>query len=183
MKAILATVAAAAAIGLTACATAENNGTSPATTTPATSAPAPVPTITKTVTPPGQSQAPAATPAQAATSAPAADPAPSATTTVPSVTDPWAVVSAYYGDVESGNYRQAWALLSYGMVTGQSYQQFVDGYSCTGGQQLTDLGESGDQVRFDLAATDNCTGAVQHFTGVDTVIGGKIVAAHVTQTG
>jgi hypothetical protein len=181
MKTILAAVVAAAAIGLTACATAENNSTGPATTTPpaaatpATSAPAP--TVTKTVTPPGRSQAPAATPAQASS------PAPGSTTTVPSVTDPWAVVSAYYGDVESGNYRGAWALLSYGMVTGQSYQQFVNGYSCTGGQQLTELGESGDQVRFNLTATDNCTGAVQHFTGVDTVMDGRIVAAHVTQTG
>jgi cytoskeletal protein RodZ len=179
MKAILAAIAAAAAIGLTACATAENNG-APATTTPAPSTPAPTVTVTQ---PPSQSKAPAVTPAQASTSAPAANPAPGSTTTAPSVTDPWAVVSAYYGDVESGNYREAWALLSYGMVTGQSYQQFVDGYACTGNQQLTDLGESGDQVRFNLTATDNCTGAVQHFTGVDTVIDGKIVAAHVTQTG
>ena len=38
-----------------------------------------------------------------------------------------AVVSAYYGDVESRAYPQAWALLS---------------FSCTGGQALTEQGTS-----------------------------------------
>ena len=52
----------------------------------------------------------------------------------PNVTDPWAVVSAYYGDIESGNYAEAWALLSSGATTGQTYQQFVSGFACTGGQ-------------------------------------------------
>lgn len=125
------------------------------------------PTVTKTAAPPSASPA-----------APAPAPQPA-----PNVTDPWAVVSAYYGDVESGDYPQAWALLSSGAVTGQTYQQFVDGFSCTGGQQLTEQGESGDQVSFSLAATDSCTGAVQQFSGTDTVSGGKIVAARITQTG
>jgi hypothetical protein len=128
------------------------------------------PTVTKTAASPA---APAASPAAPAPAPPSA----------PSVTDPWAVVSAYYGDVESGDYPQAWALLSSGAVTGQTYQQFVDGFSCTGGQQLTKQGESGDQVSFSLAATDSCTGAVQQFSGTDTVSGGKIVTAHITQTG
>jgi len=110
-------------------------------------------------------------------SAPSASPA-----NVPNVTDPWAVVSAHYGDIESGDYAQAWALISSGAVTGQTYQQFVNGFACTGAQQLTELSESGDQVTFDLAATNSCTGAVQHFTGTDTVQNGRIVAAHVTQT-
>lgn len=44
---------------------------------------------------------------------------------------------------ESGDYPQAWALLSSGAVTGQTYQQFVAGFTCTGAQQLTKLGESG----------------------------------------
>jgi len=35
-------------------------------------------------------------------------------------------------------------------------------------------------VMFDLVATDVCSGAVQHFTGTDTVQGGKIVAADIT---
>jgi hypothetical protein len=133
------------------------------------------PAVTKTVAPP-----PPASPAAPATSAAPASPAPQS---VPNVTDPWAVVSAYYGDIESGDYPQAWALLSSGAVTGQSYGQFKDGFSCTGDQQLSEQGESGDQVSFTLAATDSCTGAVQQFSGTDTVTGGRIVAAHITQTG
>ncbi|HEY2286206.1 MAG TPA: hypothetical protein VGH88_10740 [Streptosporangiaceae bacterium] len=125
------------------------------------------PTVTKTAAP-----APA--------SPTAAAPAPSA---APGVTDPWAVVSAYYGDIESGDYPGAWVLLGSGAVTGQTYQQFAGGFSCTGGQQVTDQGESGDQVSFTLAATDRCTGMVQQFSGTDTVSGGKIVAAHIIRTG
>ena len=129
------------------------------------------PTVTRTATP---TMTPASPSVSSPTAAPPSD---------PNVTDPWAVVSAYYGDVESGAYPQAWALLSSGAVTGQTYQQFVAGFSCTGGQALTEQGASGDQVSFSLAATDRCTGAVQHFSGTDTVSGGKIVAAHITQTG
>jgi len=43
----------------------------------------------------------------------------------------------------------------------------VAGFACTGAQQRTELSESGDQVTFQLAATDNCTGAVQHNSPVD----------------
>jgi len=99
------------------------------------------------------------------------------------VTDPWAVVSAYYGDIESGDFPAAWALIDSGATTGQTYQQFVAGFACTGGQTLTEVGTSGDQVTFDLDATNSCTGQVQHYTGTDTVQNGKIVAAHVVQTG
>ena len=161
MKLVITTLAVAGALGITAC------GTTVVRNAGATAAP----TVTTTISPP-------ATP-------PASQPPSSATApqTVPNVTDPWAVVSAYYGDIESGNYPQAWALLSSGAVTGQTYQQFVSGFTCTGGQQLTEQGASGDQVSFTLAATDSCTGAVQHFSGTDTVSGGQIVAAHVTQTG
>ena len=67
------------------------------------------------------------------------------------------------------------------MTTGQTYPQFVDGFACTGGQALSENWESGDEVSFDLAATDNCTGAVQDFSGTDTVQGGLIVAADVSQ--
>ena len=129
------------------------------------------PTVTRTATP---TMTPASPSVSSPTAAPPSD---------PNVTDPWAVVSAYYGDVESRAYPQAWALLSSGAVTGQTYQQFVAGFSCTGGQALTEQGTSGDQVSFSLAATDRCTGAVQHFSGTDTVSGGKIVAAHIIQTG
>ncbi|HEX4291669.1 MAG TPA: hypothetical protein VH021_22275 [Trebonia sp.] len=143
----------------------------------------PTPAVTKTVikyrsvtATPTAAPAPAA-PAPAApatTAAPAAD---------PNVTEPWAVVSAYYGDIESGDYAGAWALLNSGMTTGQTYQQFVDGFACTGSQLLSENWSSGDEVNFDLAATDSCTGAVQDFSGTDTVQGGLIVAADVSQTG
>jgi hypothetical protein len=140
--------------------------------------------------PPAKSHsAPAASPSSRApsSSAPAtvspqaAPPSSTAAPASPNVTDPWAVVSAYYGDIESGNYQQAWALLDSGATTGQTYQEFVNGFSCTGGQQLNEISETGDQVTFSLAATDTCNGQVQHFTGTDTVQNGKIVAANVNQ--
>jgi len=59
----------------------------------------------------------------------------------------------------------------------------VDGFSCTGSQDLSENWESGDEVSFDLAAADACTGAEQDFSGTDTVADGKIVAASITQTG
>jgi hypothetical protein len=99
------------------------------------------------------------------------------------VTDPWAVVSAYYGDIESGNYEQAYALIGYGTTTGQSYQQFAAGFACTGSQAVTENWDSGGQVNFNLAAGDSCTGATQYYTGTDTVQNGIIVAADVVQTG
>ena len=129
-----------------------------------------------TASPTAAPAAPVAPATPAAPVAPAAAPAAD-----PNVTDPWAVVSAYYGDIESGDYAGAWALLDSGLTTGQTYQQFVDGFACTGSQDLSETGESGDTVSFDLAATDDCTGAVQDFSGTDTVQGGLIVAADVSQ--
>jgi hypothetical protein len=161
--------------GLAACTTVTT--TSPAPAKQSASAPAAARSSAPAT---GQRSRQSAQPAAPSSAAPSTA-APSSGTD-PNVTDPWAVVSAYYGDVESGNYAQAWALLSSGAVTGQTFQQFKDGYSCTGNQQVSELGESGDQVTFDLVATDVCSGAVQHFTGTDSVVGGKIVAAHITQT-
>jgi hypothetical protein len=51
------------------------------------------------------------------------------------------------------------------MTTGQTYQQFTDGFSCTGSQDLTEDWESGDEVNFNLAATDACSGTEQYFAG------------------
>lgn len=101
----------------------------------------------------------------------------------PQLTGPWAVVSVYYRDINSHRYAQAWALISSGLATGQSYQQFVAGYACTGTEQPTELGQSGPQVSFTLVVVNDCTGAAQYYTGTDTVRGGKIVAADVTRTG
>ena len=163
--------------------------TSPSASHPATAAPrsaAPSPAVTKTViryksvtaTPTAAPAAPSATAAPTTSAAPAGGPGAD-----PNVTSPWAVVSAYYGDIESGDYAGAWALLDSGMTTGQTYQQFVSGFSCTGSQDLSENWASGDEVNFNLSATDNCTGAVQEFSGTDTVQGGLIVAADVSQVG
>jgi hypothetical protein len=154
------------ALGVSACTTVTENSA------PAQSSPPASPTHSS----PGTSTTPQSGPS------PQASPPPSSGTS-PNVTDPWAVVSAYYGDIESGNYQQAWALIGSGATTGQTYQQFKDGFACTGSQTLSEVGESGDQVTFNLTATDSCNGQVQHFTGTDTVQNGKIVNANVSRTG
>jgi hypothetical protein len=96
---------------------------------------------------------------------------------------PWAVVSAYYRDVSNRKYARAWALISPAMAAGQTYQQFVAGYACTGTERPTRLSQSGHQVSFKLTVVNGCSAAFQYYTGTDTVRGGKIVAADVTPTG
>jgi hypothetical protein len=133
----------------------------------------------------GQAAAPSASapaslsPTPTVSSTPTA-PAPRPT---PRPTDPWEVVRAYYRDVKSHHYRAAWALIGAGAVTGQTYQQFVAGYSCTSAVHVTKLGESRDQVTFTLAAVDGCKGQSQHYIGTDTVHRGRIVEADVRQAG
>ncbi len=168
MRAVLTAVIGVGAAALAAC------------TTVTTSPSPPTPSASSSATPSAPATSPPAstTPPQTAPAGPTGVPA-----STPNVTDPWAVVSAYYGDIESGNYPEAWALIGSGATTGQTYQQFVSGFACTGGQDLTEAGQSGDQVTFDLAATDSCTGQVHDFTGTDTVQNGMIVGAHVVQTG
>jgi curli biogenesis system outer membrane secretion channel CsgG len=168
MKLAISAIAVTAALGLGGGLAACGSTAAPASHA-GPSRPAPTVTVTRPGSQPGQ-QAPAAPPAQAPSGH-------------PNGSDPWSVVSAYYGDIESGNYAQAWSLLGSGATTGQTYQQFVNGFACTGGQSLTEVGESGDQVTFDLAATNSCNGQVQHFTGTDTVVNGTIVGADVHQTG
>lgn len=149
--------------------------------TAAASRPAPTKTVVKYRT---VAAAPSAAPSTAVAAPPVA-PAPPAPQQPAdqNVTDPWAVVSAYYGDIESGNYEQAYALIGYGATTGQSYQQFASGFACTGSQTVSENWDSGDQVNFNLAAVDSCTGAAQYYTGTDTVQNGIIVAADVVQAG
>jgi len=172
-----------ALLGLAACATHETVTVSQAPSAPAHSATArprsaaPTPAVTKTVIKYRDVTPTAAAPATAAAAPVPAPAAPAA----PNVTDPWAVVAAYYGDIESGAYENAWQLLDSGMTTGQTYQEFVDGFNCTGSQDLSENWESGDEVNFDLAATDDCSGAVQDFSGTDTVVDGQIVAADISE--
>jgi hypothetical protein len=96
---------------------------------------------------------------------------------------PRAVITSYYRDINAHRYARAWALISPGLGTGQSYAQFVAGYSCTGAERPAKLRRSGHRVSFHLTVIDTCTGAAQHYTGTDTVRGGKIVAVHVTRAG
>jgi hypothetical protein len=101
--------------------------------------------------------------------------------TAGAVTDPWAVVSAYYGSITARDYAAAWRLLGFD-PNGRGYAGFVRGYAGTGRQTVTKISESGDQVSFRLRS-DNPDGTVQTYRGTDTVRGGKIVAAKVVQTG
>jgi hypothetical protein len=144
----------------------------------APSAPAAPPDTTATLRP---TASPTPAPASKASSRPQATP--TARPRHHHHTGPWAVVSAYYRDVSSRKYAKAWALISPAMATGQTYQQFVAGYACTGAETPTRLSQSGHQVSFSLAVVNGCTAATQHYTGTDTVRGGKIVAADVTRTG
>jgi hypothetical protein len=100
-----------------------------------------------------------------------------ATAGAASGTGPWLVVAAYYADIKAGNYRAAWKLINNGKTTGQTYSQFVSGYSCTGSEQVSEISQSGNVVTFDISATNTCTGQPQSYTGTDTVRGGKVVAA------
>ena len=93
------------------------------------------------------------------------------------------MVSAYYRAVDARKYAKAWVLISSGLATGQTYQQFVSGYACMGNEKVTKLSQSGHQVTFNLAVVNGCTATTQYYTGTDTVRGGKIVAADVTGTG
>ena len=93
----------------------------------------------------------------------------------------WATVSAYYQDITSKNYAAAWRLLGYN-PQGGGYASFVAGYADTGTQTVTETSASGDQVSFTLTS-DNPDGTVQTYAGTDTVTGGRIMAASVTQTG
>ena len=96
-------------------------------------------------------------------------------------TGPWAVVKAYYNDITVRDYAAAWRLLGY-HPQGAGYANFVAGYANTGGQTVTKISQSGDQVSFTLRS-DNPDGTVQTYQGTATVTGGKIVTTNVVQTG
>jgi hypothetical protein len=121
--------------------------------------------------------------ARAAASA-AASPAPAPVYVAPVQTDPWAVLSEYYGDIDSQNYSAAWDLLSASMQAQLGpYDAWTAGYASTGSQTLSENWESGDTVSANIAAVDTATGATQYFSGSWTVDNGLITSASVTQTG
>jgi hypothetical protein len=81
----------------------------------------------------------------------------------------------------AGDYAAAWRLLG-SNPQGGGYASFVGGYADTGTQMVTEVSASGDQVSFTLTS-DNPDGIVQTHAGTDTVTGGRIIHASVTQTG
>jgi hypothetical protein len=137
-------------------------------------------TRTVTVEPSHAPSSPSPPPTVTKTAVPAPAPTASSPGGIQAVT-PWAVVSEYYGDIESGDYADAYALLSSGSVTGQTYQQFVNGFACTSYENLRDLGTTGNTLSISLDATQ-CDGTVNHYQGTYTVQNGLITAADVTQT-
>ena len=101
----------------------------------------------------------------------------------PAITDPWAVVSAYYGAVESQDYTEAWNLYSPEFQATQgSYDSWVAGYANTGDTDLQESGESGATVYITVNAVDLATGSVQTYAGTYTVDGGLIASASMTLT-
>jgi hypothetical protein len=177
MRMMLAVASSAALLGLAACG-------STGQSSPSASVTAPRAAHTATVTPgksPGPSPAPTVT-KTATVPPPPVSGAPASPAGVQAKT-PWAVVSEYYGDIESGDYASAYALLSSGSVTGQTYQQFAAGFACTSYENLTDLGTSGDTVTISLNAANACNGTDQQYQGTYTVQNGLITAASVAQTG
>ena len=132
------------------------------------------PTVTVTPTSPPNTPPPN-TPA---TPPPAnAAPAPSQ----PEITNPWAVVSAYYGDIESGNYSQAWSLLSPAMQTTLGpYSAWVAGYQTTTQTSVSEVSQSGDTVTVSITAQQT-DGSTKSYTGDYTVDNGQITSAQVTQ--
>lgn len=102
----------------------------------------------------------------------------------PVQTDPWAVISEYYGNIDSGNYSAAWNLLSPSMQAQDGpYYSWTAGYANTGAQTLSENWESGDQVSANIAAVNAATGGTQYFSGSWTVDNGLITSGSVTQTG
>jgi hypothetical protein len=138
------------------------------------------PTATKTVAV-GKSSAPSAAPTTSQptiATTPPASPAPA--TSQSSTLAPASVVEAYFAAIDAGDYEEAWSLG--GDNLGQSYTQFVDGFSNTANDSVSIVSTSGNTVSVDLTATQT-DGSEQQFTGTYTVSGNAIGSAAITQAG
>jgi hypothetical protein len=112
--------------------------------------------------------------------APAQQPPQEPAAAPPEITDPWAVVSAYYGDIETGDFSQAWSLLSSSMQDQLGpYSGWAAGYTCTSGDSISENYESGDTVSVDIVSSQ-CDGSTQTYSGTYTVDDGKIVSASIS---
>lgn len=96
----------------------------------------------------------------------------------PKPSGPAAVVTTYVSAINRHDYRTAWTIYRHA-AHGQSYSQFVDGFSGTDHDQLTILGTDGSTVRVDLVAYQS-DGSTHHYTGSYTVSNGRITASHIS---
>jgi serine/threonine-protein kinase len=121
------------------------------------------------------------------TSTPPSSPAahstsPTVTTTspaVPPVLGPASTVRAYIRAINAHEYHRAWALG--GINTGQSYSQFVQGFTGTAHDTLTIQSVSGGVVTAQLQALQT-DGTVKTFQGTYTVSNGVITSFHIART-
>jgi eukaryotic-like serine/threonine-protein kinase len=125
------------------------------------------------------SSAPA--PAQAPPNATSLDTSSSPPATTPpettAPTPPEQVVENYYDAINAHDYQTAWALLG-GSKPGQTYQQFVAGFSSTVDDALTITGVNGNIVTIELVATQD-DGSIRTYRGTYTIQGGRIVKTNI----
>jgi hypothetical protein len=125
-------------------------------------------------TPPASTSSAASSPANKTSSAP-----PTTSPPVNPAAGPRATVQAYFAAINAHDYRTAWNLG--GSNTGQSYEQFVQGFNGTQRDTLTIQSVSGNVVTAGLSALQ-ADGTVKIFQGTYTVSNGVITAFHVRQT-
>jgi hypothetical protein len=88
------------------------------------------------------------------------------------------VVTTYISAINRHDFRTAWTIYRHA-ANGQSYSEFVAGFSNTDRDQLKILGTSGSTVRVDLVAYQT-DGSKHHYAGTYTVSGERITASHIS---
>jgi hypothetical protein len=87
---------------------------------------------------------------------------------------PWSVVSAYYADVNAGNYRAAWALMSSGWKATQgSYAHWKAGYAGSNDGHVSEVLQQGNYVTVTVTVPGQ-----RAYHGWYQVDGGKITTAY-----
>jgi serine/threonine protein kinase len=124
-------------------------------------------------TPPASTSSAPSSPANKTSSAPPT------TSPVNPAAGPRATVEAYFAAINARDYRKAWNLG--GSNTGQSYQQFVQGFNGTQQDTLTIQSVSGNVVTAGLSALQ-ADGTVKTFQGTYTVNNGVITSFDVKRT-
>jgi hypothetical protein len=125
-------------------------------------------------TPPASTSSAASSPANKTSSAP-----PTTSPPVNPAAGPRATVEAYFAAINAHDFQKAWNLG--GSNTGQSYQQFVQGFNGTQQDTLTIQSVSGNVVTAGLSALQT-DGTVKTFQGTYTVNNGVITSFNVRQT-